>query len=37
LRAALLKARDATARELEGYSLADAAAEEARAPQPAEI
>ena len=37
LRAALLKARDATAHELEGYSLADAAAEEARAPQPAEI
>ena len=37
LRAALLKARDATARELEGYSLADAAAEEARQPQPAEI
>ena len=38
LRAALLKARDATARELEGYSLADAAREESRAaPQPAEI
>jgi Rrf2 family protein len=38
LRAALLKARDATARELEGYSLADAAREESwAAPQPAEI
>jgi len=38
LRAALLKARDATAHELEGYSLADAAREESRAaPQPAEI
>ena len=35
---ALLKARDAPARELEGYSLADAAREESRAaPQPAEI
>jgi Rrf2 family protein len=37
LRVALLKARDATALVLEGYTLAEAAQEETKTPQPAAI